>query len=102
MKLTFSKPKNLSLPSSRRGPAFCNIFSSGVISGTGSSFFLAARSFATGVAEFYRDVLSARQRRWARVINARCREEELAITKQHLWGGGGCKANAPRDVPSRS
>ena len=40
---TFSKPKNLSVPSSRMAPAFCSIFSRGVTSGTGSSFlFLTA------------------------------------------------------------
>lgn len=36
--LTFSKPKNLSLPSSRTGPALCNNFSTGVRSCGGSSF----------------------------------------------------------------
>lgn len=41
---TFSKPKNLSVPSSRKGPAFCSIFSSGVNSGTISSFFLGTTS----------------------------------------------------------
>jgi hypothetical protein len=40
--LTFSKPKNLSLPSLRRGPALTRSFSSGV----GSS---ALGSFLTGV-----------------------------------------------------
>lgn len=35
--LTFSNPKNLSLPSFRMGPAFCSIFCRGVISGSGSS-----------------------------------------------------------------
>lgn len=40
--LTFSRPKNLSLPSFRKGPAFCSIFSSGVSSRTGSSFFFCA------------------------------------------------------------
>jgi hypothetical protein len=33
-------PKNLSLPSLRIGPAFCSIFCSGVISGSGSTSFL--------------------------------------------------------------
>lgn len=37
---TFSRPKNLSVPSPRSGPAFCNIFSKGVSSDGGSSFFL--------------------------------------------------------------
>lgn len=36
--LTFSRPKNLSLPSSRRGPAFSSILSRGVSSAAGSSF----------------------------------------------------------------
>jgi hypothetical protein len=36
--LTFSKPKNLSLPSPRRGPAFTSSFSSGVGSGALGSF----------------------------------------------------------------
>lgn len=35
---TFSSPKNLSLPFSRTGPAFCSSFSRGVNSGGGSSF----------------------------------------------------------------
>ncbi len=37
---TFSRPKNLSDPSSRTGPAFWRSFSSGVVSAGGSSFFL--------------------------------------------------------------
>jgi hypothetical protein len=37
--LTFSKPKNLSLPSPRSGPAWTSIFSSGVGSGALGSFF---------------------------------------------------------------
>jgi hypothetical protein len=36
--LTFSKPKNLSLPSARRGPAFTSSFSRGVGSGALASF----------------------------------------------------------------
>jgi hypothetical protein len=36
--LTFSKPKNLSLPSPRRGPALRSSFSSGVTSGALGSF----------------------------------------------------------------
>ena len=36
--LTFSNPKNLSVPSSRTGPALCNSFSTGVKSSGGSSF----------------------------------------------------------------
>lgn len=40
--LTFSNPKNLSLPSSRTGPAFCSSFSTGVRSGCGSSFLFLA------------------------------------------------------------
>jgi hypothetical protein len=36
--LTFSKPKNLSLPSPRRGPALRSSFSSGVASGALGSF----------------------------------------------------------------
>ena len=36
--LTFSSPKNLSLPSSLIGPAFCSIFCRGVISGSGSAW----------------------------------------------------------------
>lgn len=39
MQRTFSSPKNLSVPSFRTGPAFCSIFSNGVISTGGSSFF---------------------------------------------------------------
>lgn len=35
---TFSRPKNLSLPSRRTDPAFCNNFSNGVNSCGGSSF----------------------------------------------------------------
>ncbi len=35
---TFSRPKNLSVPLSLIGPAFCSIFSRGVSSGAGSSF----------------------------------------------------------------
>jgi hypothetical protein len=38
--LTFSKPKNLSLPSPRRGPALSSSFSSGVASGALGSFFV--------------------------------------------------------------
>jgi hypothetical protein len=37
--LTFSIPKNLSLPSFRTGPESCNIFSSGVICTPWGSFF---------------------------------------------------------------
>lgn len=37
--LTFSRPKNLSLPSGLSGPALSSILSSGVNSGSGSSFF---------------------------------------------------------------
>ena len=37
---TFSMPKNLSVPSGRIGPAFTNILSSGVGSGTPSGFFV--------------------------------------------------------------
>lgn len=40
VKHTFSIPKNLSLPSGRIGPAFCNILTKGVISGSGSSTVL--------------------------------------------------------------
>ena len=36
--LTFFNPKNLSVPSSRTGPALCNSFSTGVKSSGGSSF----------------------------------------------------------------
>lgn len=43
-KHTFSKPKNLSVPSSRKGPAFSSIFSRGVNSGKISSFFLGTTS----------------------------------------------------------
>lgn len=49
MGLTFSRPKNLSVPSFRKGPAFCSIFSRGVSSGAGSSFFLPATSLGPGV-----------------------------------------------------
>ena len=50
MDLTFSNPRNRSRPSSVNGPAFCNIFSKGVISGAISSFFLTGVSFAGCVA----------------------------------------------------
>lgn len=40
--LTFSKPKNLSLPSPRRGPALTSSFSSGVGSGALGSFLMGA------------------------------------------------------------
>jgi hypothetical protein len=52
--LTFSRPKNLSLPSSRMGPACCSIFSNGVNSGVGSSFsffLLGDASFVPSFAE---------------------------------------------------
>lgn len=52
--LTFSRPKNLSVPSSRTGPAFCSIFSRGVISGGGSSatfFLLTASGFVVAWAD---------------------------------------------------
>lgn len=39
MQLTFSKPKNLSLPSSRNGPASWSSFSKGVGGGAPRSFF---------------------------------------------------------------
>lgn len=42
MTLTFSSPKNLSLPSPRMGPALCNSFSTGVRSCGGSSFLFLA------------------------------------------------------------
>lgn len=43
---TFSRPKNLSLPSSCMGPAFWSIFSRGVNSAGGSSFFAWAAAAA--------------------------------------------------------
>jgi len=47
---TFSIPKNLSVPSLLMGPAFCNILTRGVISGSGSaSFFLDDGEFAPGL-----------------------------------------------------
>jgi hypothetical protein len=51
MDLTFSNPRNRSRPSSVNGPAFCKIFSKGVISGAISSFFLTGVSFAGCVAD---------------------------------------------------
>ena len=52
-------PKNLSLPSGRIAPAFWSIFSKGVISGGGSSFFLRP-SFAEEPKDLYNHV-STRQ-----------------------------------------
>lgn len=56
---TFSKPKNLSVASSRNGPAFCSIFSKGVNSGTISSFFLDTSSLEVCAVEGCREALSA-------------------------------------------
>lgn len=57
-KHTFSMPKNLSVPSFRIGPAFCNIFTKGVISGSGSaSFFLDDGELAPGFECVYQTVV---------------------------------------------
>lgn len=54
VKLTFSMPKNLSLPSSRTVPAVTSIFSKGVTSGSASSFsFFFWASLAAGLEAFY-------------------------------------------------
>lgn len=77
-RLTFSIPKNLSLPSGRSAPAFRSIFSRGVNSGAASSFFLRA-SFPEGFEDF-------------------CNHVSLRASETSLFGlfikmeGGGVKA----------
>jgi hypothetical protein len=80
--LTFSKPKNLSLPSSRNGPAFCSIFSRGVTSKIISSFFFASASLAGWFGEALREAFCQQRRlctrlgRWTSQREARQRERE--------------------------
>lgn len=64
-RLTFSKPKNLSLPSPRRGPALSSSFSSGVTSGALGSFLTGMLPVA-GLKGGYGMSVRASHCRWTR------------------------------------
>lgn len=85
---TFSKPKNLSLPSGRTGPASCSSFSRGVNCGAFGSFF------AGGALEAGLWGYSGRTSAIARAGAARkgrgTHSPRLQAAKERSHGGGGC------------